>query len=143
MEVRIRIDKADKLFALLVKERAGWVCECCHRHYSRENGRGLECSHFYGRRHKATRWHPMNACAHCTRCHFRLGGDPIEFAAWIEGHLGRQDYARLQVLHNTIYRVPAVLKKQITANLQAELDRLLELRAQGRQGRLEFRSPYE
>ena len=140
--MKIKRDKADDLFSKLVRERAGWTCEHCHKHYLEGNRNGLECSHFYGRRHKAVRWHPLNAAAHCTRCHTQLGGDPVEFREWIRGYLGEQDFNKLQVMHRGILRVPAWYKKQIVANLKAELDRLLEERAQGKTGRLEFNSPY-
>lgn len=140
--MRIKRDVADDLFSKLVRERAGWACENCHKYYPEGHRAGLECSHFYGRRHKSIRWHPMNAAAHCTRCHMKLGGDPVEFSAWIRGFLGPQKFNELQVMQRGIMKVPAWYKKEIVKNLRAELKRLTEERATGKNGRLEFKSPY-
>jgi len=55
--MKIKIDKRDKIFSLLVRERAGHVCERCGVGRQAK----LECSHIFSRTHRATRWHPDNA----------------------------------------------------------------------------------
>jgi hypothetical protein len=100
--VKIRIDKRDTLFSLIVRLRAAWMCDRCGQYFPK--GHGLQCSHFYGRRHKATRWDFDNAAAHCFGCHRRLGENPIEFAAWVRKHLGDVRYEELTQRHNKIVK---------------------------------------
>src|SRR3990167_1019129 len=86
--MRVKRDKRDAIFSLLVRERAGWRCERCGKQFSREDGQGLHCSHFISRRHRSTRWHPDNAAAHCFSCHQWLGEHPLDFTIWIKAYLG-------------------------------------------------------
>jgi hypothetical protein len=69
--LRKLIKKLDALWALTVKEKAGWQCEHCGRYDSR-----MEAAHVVGRRHRATRWGFAGCdelpngelCGHCL-CH--------------------------------------------------------------------------
>ncbi len=140
--MKIKRDKADDLFSKLVRERAGWACETCGRYYPEGHRQGLHCSHIFSRRHQATRWHPDNAIAECFGCHQRGAGDPIEHFYALETVMGRDRLDRLRIAHTGVLKVPAWYKKQIVAKLKAELDRLIEARAQGKTGRLDFDSPY-
>src|SRR3990167_9446493 len=85
--MRVKRDKRDAIFSLLIRERSSWLCERCGKQFSREDGQGLHCSHFISRRHRSTRWHPDNAAAHCFSCHQYLGEHPLEFAEWIKQRL--------------------------------------------------------
>src|SRR3990167_7690933 len=87
--MRVKRDKRDAIFSLLIRERSSWLCERCGKQFSREDGQGLHCSHFISRRHRSTRWHPDNAAAHCFSCHQYLGEHPMEFTRWIEARLGQ------------------------------------------------------
>lgn len=80
-------DKLDRACSRWIREAYDWTCANCGNQYSK-GSQGLHWSHFWSRRHKATRWDPDNACAHCFSCHQRLGGDPVEFSAFIRNHLG-------------------------------------------------------
>jgi len=111
--VKIRIDKRDTVFSKLIRLRARWNCERCGRYF--QHGHGLQCSHFYGRRHRATRWDIDNAAAHCFGCHKRLGENPMEFAAWIRGYLGDVRYEALTERH-----------RKIVKRTKAELEELYE-----------------
>lgn len=134
---KIKVSRLDAAFSQLVRERAAWCCEKCGQHYTQDRRRGLECSHLFGRRHYSVRWHPLNAAAHCTGCHFDLGSNPIEFAEWIKDHLGSQ-YQELIDLKNTPIRFREADKKEMLAHFNAELERLQSLRDRGKTGRLEF-----
>ena len=140
--MKIRRDKADDLFSKLVRERAGWACETCHKYYPEGSRQGLHCSHLYSRRHKATRWYPQNAFAQCYGCHQKYGSDPLEFVRTLETIFGRKRLDELAARKESILPMSKVYKAQIVKNLQQELDRMLERRAQGERGRLEFESPY-
>lgn len=109
-------DPADIAFSKLVRLRAHYRCECCGKQYGPSNT-GLHCSHFYGRRSRATRWHALNAAAHCYGCHQRLGSNPVVFAEWIDGHIGSEANADLRLLHS----LPVKLSKKDLADIAADL----------------------
>lgn len=132
-----KIDQADRLFSRLVRERAGWRCEACDEQFEEGDG-GLQCSHFYSRRHQATRYHPLNAAAHCVACHFRFTQAPIVFAEWIVGHLGRDKAAQLRLMHDAIRRRPKHVRKALRKHLRAEMAEQHRRRMAGENGRLEF-----
>lgn len=90
----MKIGAEDRWFSLCVRQRSGWKCECCGKVYE-SGSQGLHCSHFFSRTKRTTRWHPLNAAAHCMGCHRHLGGNPILFQSWIESHLGKTDYLML------------------------------------------------
>ena len=135
----MKISPADKWFSLSVRERANWTCECCGKKYE-INSQGLHCSHFYSRRHRATRWDGMNAAAHCFSCHQRLGGNPLDFARWIENHLGEAGAEILRDKHHGIAKIPKAEEKQIAAHYRAQYVRIVQAREQGAEGRVEFES---
>jgi hypothetical protein len=108
--VKIRIDKRDQVFSKIIRLRARFNCERCGRYFPK--GHGLQCSHFFSRRHQATRYDPDNAAAHCFACHMRLGENPIEFTAWIKKYLGDTRYESLRLRHMlTVKRTKADTKR--------------------------------
>ena len=60
--------------------------------------------------------HPLNAAAQCTKCHFHLGGNPIEFAAWIERYLSPYDFWLLREAHQKIVKIRPKDEKEIAAH---------------------------
>lgn len=136
--MNIRRDKRDDIFSRLVRERANWTCERCGKHYPPGQTQGLHCSHFYSRRYRATRWHPMNAAAHCFACHEYLGGNPVEFALWIDRHIGSVAAAKLGMLAHSTAKWTKVDLQEIYLRMCYEHKRMMELRQGGHQGRIEF-----
>ena len=133
----MKIDAADKWFSKCVRERANWACERCRKWYA-EGSPGLHCSHLFGRRHKATRWHPMNAFAHCYACHQYLGSNPVEFAIWAERYMSPLQVEVVRRLHLAIYKTNAELRRDIARHYQREHASLIERRNGGLHDRLEF-----
>jgi hypothetical protein len=133
----VNIDPADSWFSKCVRERAEWACERCRKQYE-PGTMGLHCSHIFGRIHKATRWHPMNAVAHCYACHQYLGANPVEFRDWAIAHMGAERLEWVRKLHLSIYPTTAKLRKEIAAHYRKEHASLLERRLGGLTGRLEF-----
>lgn len=73
----IKRDQADKWFSDVVRQKANYTCEHCHKTDSR-----MECAHIYGRRLKSVRWSLDNAVAFAigaieylrrTQCNSRIG----------------------------------------------------------------------
>ena len=139
---KIKVDKLDKVFGDCVKLRAGYCCENCNTFYAEGNRAGLECSHFFTRSRIPTRWHPSNAAAHCTSCHFRLGGNPIEFAEWIRNHLGRNEAKILASKSIEMLHIRQAEREEIYQNLKASFEEMSARRESGEAGRLEFEDPY-
>lgn len=79
----------------------------------------------------------MNAGAHCFGCHQKLGENPIMFANWIRMHLGRL-YDVLEEKHNQIVKLTKKDRAELRAHLKQEYERMLEARAEGETGRIEF-----
>lgn len=96
---RIAISDPDYWFSLCVRQRAGWSCESCGKHYapwiSAKNelaNPALHCSHYIGRANYATRFDPLNVDAHCYFCHTTFEGNPHEFRIWKLQRLGQELY---------------------------------------------------
>ncbi len=128
--------KQDDVFSKLVRLRTNYICEACGRHFP--DGVGLECSHLFSRRHFSTRWHPLNAAAHCSSCHRQLGENPYRFGEWIRKHLGEDEAERLNGMRQVIASFRTRQKEAIHRHLKAELKRREALRAEGETGRIEF-----
>ena len=140
--MKIRRDKRDKVFSDLVRSKYFWTCTVCGRYFPEGSRQGLHCSHFYSRRHKGLRYHPLNAAAHCFGCHQRLGENPLEFAAWIDGHIGKENAENLRVMASRISKHSKPELEDIFRNLRASWQQMEAQRQDGVQGRIEFESPY-
>ena len=133
----IKINSADSWFSKCVRERASWRCEACGQQYSIDS-QGLHCSHLFSRRHRATRWDPNNAVAHCYGCHSRLGGNPIEFARWIITYLGKEKAEKLERKKNTIAKSRKSDIPKIAKHYRKEFNRMRDMRTDGFIGRIDF-----
>ena len=131
-------DRRDIVFSKLIRERANWTCERCGKYYPEGLRQGLDCSHFYGRRHRSTRWHPDNAFAHCRGCHQYLGSNPAIFAEFTRAALGDTRYDWLRERHNEIKKYTKAELEEIYQHLKSELERIEKLRFDGEQGYLEI-----
>ncbi len=139
---KIKVDKLDKIFGDCVKLRAGHRCEVCKTYYPEGMRAGLETSHHFTRSRIPVRWHPSNASAMCTHCHFRMGGCPIEFAQWIKDHLGKSEAKILAAKSIEVLHIRQAERKEIYENLEASFAEMLARRESGEAGRLEFEDPY-
>jgi hypothetical protein len=119
--MKVRITKEDAVFSKLIRLRDGYTCQKCGKYF--DQGHGLQCSHFYSRRHQATRYDPDNACAHCFTCHQRLGENPVEFGNWIRTFLGDARYAELNARHHTIVKRTKRERAALYEHLKSELRR--------------------
>jgi len=129
----VKRDKVDIVFSNLVRERANHTCECCGR-----QGR-MEASHFYGRRDRKLRWHPDNASCLCHTCHRRFTENPNEHVAWYETLVGSGVMDMLRERHNdNRIKYSKVDLEDIYKHLKSEYAKMLEVRADGYNGRLEF-----
>jgi hypothetical protein len=131
-------DKFDKLFSDSIRERDNWTCQRCQTYYPVGHRRGLHCSHIFSRRHRATRWEPCNAVAHCYSCHEYLGGNPVMFDKWAREHWGDYIIDMLEEKHRQIIKLTKHDKVELYAHMKAEYARMLRERAAGDDGILKF-----
>lgn len=88
--MKIKRDKRDILFSELIRERDG-KCMFCGK-----EGR-LECSHFWGRGNKGTRFDPQNCEALCFRCHMlNEGNKQGYYREYKLRTLGEEEYKKLE-----------------------------------------------
>lgn len=137
----IRRTPSDALFSLLIRERASWRCERCDRYFPEGERQGIHCSHIFSRRNKSTRWHPLNAVAHCFACHLYLTENPIVFATWAEQHLGSDKYDELRTLASIPVRMTPDLTAHVLQNLKETWAWMRRMREEGVIGRIEFPDP--
>ena len=120
--MKIRIDKRDKVFSELIRLRARWNCEKCGKYFPK--GHGLQASHFFSRRHQATRYDLDNAAAHCFSCHMFLGENPTLFTVWIKKHLGDYRYEALELRHRKIVKRTKKDSEDLYEHLKEQLKAL-------------------
>ncbi len=131
-------DKFDKLFSDMIRERDNWTCQRCKKYYPEGHRQGLHCSHIFSRRHRATRWEPCNAVAHCFSCHQYLGGNPVKFNEWARKYWGDIVIEMLDEKHKTICKLTKKDKIEMYAQMKAEHARMLRERRNGDNGLLSF-----
>jgi len=136
--VALKRTKLDIVFSNLIRERSEWHCERCKKYYPVGHRQGLDCSHFFGRRHRSTRWFPNGAAAHCRGCHQHLGSNPIEFSAWIRTQLGDTAFDELQLRHNRVAKYTRPDLEEMYQHYKAQLKYMERRRKQGETGWLEF-----
>jgi hypothetical protein len=115
----IKRNTTDKYFSDLVRLKANWCCERCHRDYS-DHHQGLECSHFIGRGNKKTRWDFENAAALCTGCHIHFTKDAHEHAEFFRKRLGDEAYDALGVRSKLTMKGSGTDEKMIRIGLKME-----------------------
>jgi len=140
-DMNIKRDKRDAVFSQLTREGAGWTCDRCGKYHPEGFRQSLHCSHIYSRRNRMTRWMPLNAAAHCFACHNFLGENPLIFAEWAKGHLGKKNYEKLGRLVRTRAKLSKPDLEEIHTDLKREYDRMMALRMDGVEGRIAFDVP--
>jgi len=124
----LKRDVADIAFSNFIRERDDWTCQRCRKIYPEGRRQGLHCSHFFSRRHEATRFYAKNAAAHCFSCHQYLGGNPIEFSEWIKTHLGDETFEKLRAKKETIKKKKENPRKEIAKHWREQLKELRQCR---------------
>ena len=89
------IKKADDLWSLLVKMKAGYRCEYCGKTSY------LNSHHIFSRTKKSVRWNDLNGVCLCAGHHtfssdFSAHQTPTEFTEWVKEYRGDKWYAELR-----------------------------------------------
>ena len=92
----MKLDELDILFSQFIRMRAAKRCGGCERCLTPHKWQDLQCSHFYGRGDKSTRWDESNCKGTCGGCHFYLDAHPLYHVQWMEQFLGKEQFELLQ-----------------------------------------------
>lgn len=117
----IKRDQADKWFSDVVRQKANYTCEHCHKTDSR-----MECAHIYGRRLKSVRWSLDNAVCLCHWCHRVFTENPVQFTDWLNQYFGAGHLEILNEKRNQIFKANDLVKKEISAHYRAELKKMAD-----------------
>jgi len=134
---------ADSYFSKCVRARANWTCEYCGIDLTNDRGR-LHCSHFISRSYHATRYHPLNAFAHCSGCHQKLGGgrwgggNVAEFAAHYDDVYGSENRELMRALSKLTFLKHKHHVKPIADHYRLIYRDMEQRRRDGEDCRIEF-----
>ena len=135
----VKIKPADTWFSKCVREANDWTCERCGSVHERGSV-GLHNSHIFSRRHRTIRWAKANTQALCFSCHQWFGGSPADSGYWVTELLGEGHMELLRQQRDSRMKVSKAEEKDIAKWYKAEYERLLERRANGESGKLDFES---
>ena len=109
----------DRLWAKLVKARAGYKCERCGA--EPEDQRGFHSHHIYGRSNHRLRFEPRNGLAFCYPCHLWAETHPLDFSEWMH------EYAPEDVAYLSFENALGLISRDLYdyLDLEAELTFLL------------------
>lgn len=94
--MKVKILPEDKKFSDFIRSRDDWTCQRCYTVYEPPTS-ALHCSHFWSRRHWATRFDEDNCVALCFGCHRLWESDKHgEYRDFMLEMLGEEDYAALE-----------------------------------------------
>ena len=90
--MRIKLDKADRIFSLYIRELNGWRCQRCS-----SDSESLQNSHYFGRAKEGTRFDTDNCDALCFACHQYWGSTDREaYREYKIKQLGEDGFKLLQ-----------------------------------------------
>ena len=92
------VAELDRLVSVIVRRRDRRCVTC-------GEANGLQCSHFYSRRHLATRFDLRNCNAMCADCNRRHNADPSPYLNFIKERYGSGVVAELEGLRLSLRKV--------------------------------------
>jgi hypothetical protein len=139
----LKITPADKWFSYCVRERSDWTCEFidCGIRYEPPT-KALHCAHYYSRGKWATRLEPLGAMAMCYGHHRLIDRDrELKKRIYVE-IFGPYALDILDEKLEDLALAKSVFRTKgrglIAAHFKAEYERMMNERAAGVVGRLEF-----
>ena len=92
---KIKLRQTDVLFSQYIRKKNNFVCERCKRIFL--NGKGLQASHYFGRRHENVRFDEENVSCLCIGCHRFFHENPNEYVQWLKRKLGKKKFDLLEI----------------------------------------------
>lgn len=119
MAFGFKLRKSDTIYSQWLRKKRGYRCERCKTPY--EGGKGLECSHFYGRARESVRFDEENTDCLCAGCHQYFTANPAEYAEWKERRMGTRAYNALRIRANLPGKRDDKLMEMVFTKLLKEL----------------------
>lgn len=120
---QIKIDKNDSIFSKMIRERDK-RCVLCN-----DTQRKSECSHFWGRGHKSTRFDGENAEYLCFTCHMKNEGNKQgEYRTYKIKTLGEKGYEQLEQRTNQFGKYGEYEKKKLQEILKLDYENKAHLK---------------
>lgn len=86
----------DRLFSEFIRKRAIVRVHGCERcGAGKVSYKELQCSHYWGRIKKSTRWDEDDAAGLCGGCHMHLEQHPLIHTQWFKEYLGQEAFEYL------------------------------------------------
>ena len=135
---------ADAAFSDAIRWSYDWRCQYfaieerkvvqCEMAWPECKGRDAHCSHFKSRSYSSLRYYPDNAVLLCANHHDYVGKNPDAHTAFFKRHLGDIRFEEMIERQKGLYRYRKDDKKAIAKHYRSEVERIKELRNQGRTG---------
>lgn len=110
--MKVTIDKNDKLFSIMIRERDKDQCQFCPKNGSQ--GWRMTNSHYWGRGDKSNRFNPLNCDTLCFICHADNEGNKQGFyRTWKMKQLGKKLYDEMEKVHNQGYKKYGAYEKDL------------------------------
>lgn len=131
----------DKAVSDVVRERADWACEKCgvisEEGRNRAADKGMQCSHYYGRKHNSTRYDMDNCFCLCASCHSWLEDRPADHRVFVISKLGEARHDELMRRHHQVKKYKSWMLKELKEHYRAEFERIRERHFSGERGYIE------
>ena len=96
--MKIKLRATDTYFSKALRKKRDYTCEKCKRFYP--DGKGLQVSHFYGRRNENVRFDEENCDILCFACHQNFEENPNDYRDYKFKRLGKVKFDALKLRAN-------------------------------------------
>lgn len=128
----IKRDKYDAIISDAVRLRDGWKCQRCSRVFPEGSRQGLQCSHYFGRAAKSTRYELDNCIALCHGCHGIWGSkDREDYRQHMIDWLGEDRFYEITRQSKAPRNWKVWEKDELLEHYRAEIDSVNSARARG------------
>lgn len=114
--MKIKLDKNDQLFSLMIRERDSFRCVFCGK--SKDNGYTMQASHYWGRGDKVHRFNPLNVDTLCFTCHMNNEGNKQGFYRdWKLKQLGEELHKKMEQDHYQLTKKYGAFEKKLLSDI--------------------------
>ena len=135
--MKIKLNKTDKQFSLVVRSAAGWTCSCCGKQSPPDVDNGMmDNAHNVSRSVRIIRYDPRNTTCLCRGCHIRMTKDPHEHVSFFKSLSGENYEFCRDMKNDNMVKLTKNEEEWIYQHYRKEEKRIKELRADGFTGKI-------
>lgn len=139
--MKIKRNNTDKWLSDAVRLAADWTCQATGRCSPPPHDNGqIDCAHNVSRRHRMTRWHPLNVVCLSRAEHMKQTDDAHRHCEFMKQYFG-ENYQLMRELSQSMHKITKKDEKEIVAHYKNEVKRIKELRGNGITGKIELNVP--